>query len=126
MGTGVDLGQRNEADIDKLDIPTSLKDKLKPYTQKTGKEAQDFLRENPLNLSGSEASSLNKAVKQSELARLQKAYNSESEVSFNQLPPDAQTVIASVAYQYGDLRKATPNFWKEVTNQDWQSAISQM
>ena len=40
--------------------------------------------------------------------------------AFHDLPWQAQTVIASVAYQYGDnLPRATPRFWAKAVAQDW-------
>ncbi len=35
---------------------------------------------------------------------------------------EATTVIASVAFQYGDLESRTPNFWKQVISGDWEAA----
>lgn len=40
---------------------------------------------------------------------------------FEDLPAEAQTVIASVSFQYGvGLSVATPKFWKAVVSQDWK------
>ena len=36
------------------------------------------------------------------------------------------TVIASVAFQYGKLEKETPNFWRQVTNDDWGAAVKNL
>jgi hypothetical protein len=70
VATGVDLGQRSESDIDKLDIPDELKDKLKPYTELTGKEAEDFLKGNPLDLTEAEAEALDRSVKEPAIGHL--------------------------------------------------------
>jgi hypothetical protein len=45
-----------------------------------------------------------------------------ADVSFEDLPDGVQTVIASVAFQYGSLQKRTPNFWRQITSGDWQGA----
>ena len=42
---------------------------------------------------------------------------------FFDLPAQAQTVIASVAFQYGNLQHRTPTFWHAVTAQDWRAAV---
>ena len=41
---------------------------------------------------------------------------------FFDLPGQAQTVIASVSFQYGDLSVRSPKFWKWVATQDWPEA----
>jgi len=43
---------------------------------------------------------------------------------FFSLPRQAQTVIASVSFQYGNLALRTPNFWKAITAQDWKRTIA--
>jgi hypothetical protein len=55
-----------------------------------------------------------------------KQYNNDSEVDFQDLPPEVQTVIASVGYQYGTPHIKTPDFWGFVTSQDWDSAIAEL
>lgn len=43
---------------------------------------------------------------------------------FTDLPAAAQTVIASVAFQYGtNLDARAPKFWKAATTQDWKECI---
>lgn len=44
-------------------------------------------------------------------------------MKFKDLPAQAQTVIASVSYQYGTLSTKAPKFWAEVIVQDWEAAI---
>ena len=76
VATGVDLGQRVEADIEALDIGRRLKETLKPYALKTRGEARWFLKENPLTLTEAEARQLDKAVGASILRTLIKNYDS--------------------------------------------------
>ncbi|WP_259271153.1 pesticin C-terminus-like muramidase, partial [Klebsiella pneumoniae] len=46
---------------------------------------------------------------------------------FSSLPLNTRTAIVSVAYQYGtNLASATPNFWSQVTNGQWQEAINNL
>lgn len=45
---------------------------------------------------------------------------------FYKLPTEAQTVIASVAFQYGNLATSAPKFWAEATSKDWSGAISEL
>jgi hypothetical protein len=58
--------------------------------------------------------------------KLVTAYDAASAIDFCQLLPEIQTVIASVAFQYGDLAVETPNFWAQVTEQRWQDAIENL
>ena len=51
---------------------------------------------------------------------------SDASVSFEALAAECQTVIASVAFQYGNLSTATPNFWRQVTAQDWSGALANL
>lgn len=65
VATGFDLGQRNEADLKALGLPSSLIAKLKPYLGKKSKDAQDALAKAPLTITASEAAAIDKAVKKS-------------------------------------------------------------
>ncbi|HED35639.1 MAG TPA: hypothetical protein ENJ08_15710 [Gammaproteobacteria bacterium] len=71
--------------------------------------------------------SIDKAVKEKSTATLITRYNTSSlnknKVKFKDLPAQAQTVIASVSYQYGTLSTKAPKFWAEVIVQDWEAAI---
>ncbi len=132
IGTGVDLGARSGSDIDKLDISDDLKAKLKPYVGKQKSDAQNYLDSHPLTLTDEEASALDKSVKQPILNGLVKDYNSAVDtantsdgyqrVHFEQLPQSVQTAVVSTSFQYGSLSTATPNYWKQVTEQRWQDA----
>jgi hypothetical protein len=57
---------------------------------------------------------------------LKLAYNAEvradkTKKAFEDLPGEAQTAIASVAFQYGTrLSFRTPKFWKAAVSQDWK------
>ena len=89
-------------------------------------EAKKLLQKTPLTISVSEAESIDKAVKASRIAKIKIKYDSaaSNKKIFLDLPAEAQTVIASVSFQYGtNLDAATPKFWKAVTAQDWAEAI---
>jgi hypothetical protein len=132
IGTGVDLGQRGNSDIDALGISADLKTKLKPYTGKKTKDATDYLKKNPLAITGDDATSLDKAIKQPLLDKLIAAYDAAVDkantadqckrVHFNDLPQGVQTALASANFQYGSLPGSTPNYWKQVTEQRWKDA----
>jgi len=127
IGIGCDLGGRSEADLRRLGLPADLVEKLKPYLGKRREEAQQALASRPLRLSDGEAALLSAAIAGEIFARLAARYNQAiGEVRgtrlFHELPWQAQTAIASVAYQYGDnLPRATPRFWAKAIAQDWSA-----
>jgi hypothetical protein len=126
VATGIDIGQRSAADINKLDISDEIKAKLIPYTSKTGQEALDFLNSHPLELNEVEVNELDKAVLIPFIKNLMNAYYSASNVKFSDLPVGSQQVIASVAHQFGSLPRVAPNFWSNVVKQNWEKAIEEL
>ncbi|MEJ2682510.1 MAG: pesticin C-terminus-like muramidase, partial [Gammaproteobacteria bacterium] len=120
IATGFDLGQRNESDLKLLKLDALLKAKLKPYLGVKGKAAQDLIKKTPLVINLHQAQAIDKAVKSAHVAQLKLKYNaSTSKKKFTDLPSPAQTVIASVSFQYGvGLDVRAPKFWKAVTSQD--------
>lgn len=127
IGTGFDIGQRTADDIDAMDIPDTLKEKLKPYAELTKQDAVDYLAENPLTITSEEATALDKAVKQKALDTLIQRYdNATTGTKFAELPQQMQTVMASVEFQYGSMASKTPSFWKMVTEQRWDDAIAEL
>ncbi len=132
VASGVDLGQRTAAEIDALAIPETLKRKLKPYAGLRGGAAVAFLRARPLAIDAAEAKALDRAVRAEAMAALVRAYDravaqDPSLAPFDALPEAAQTVIASVAFQYGtNLSARTPRFWNAVVTQDWTAAAAEL
>lgn len=126
IATGFDLGQRNKSDLRALGLPLSLIDRLAPYLGVTRRDAQKLLKDEPLRISLLEASQIDKAVKQEHVAKLAADYIRSShnarKVEFFSLPAEAQTVIASVSFQYGTLSTQTPRFWKAASSQEWAVA----
>lgn len=136
IATGIDLGTRNASDIEKLNITTDLKQRLKPYSGKKGIIAQRYLQDKALVITEDDASSLDRAVKQAIVKNLIEKYNLAVRVSilkdncprqrFEQLPQSVQTAIASISFQYGSLETKTPRFWQQITEQRWQAAIDNL
>lgn len=125
IASGFDLGQRNEADLKGL--PTSLVSKLKPYLGLKGSSADTYIKANPLVITDAEGVIINKFAKQQEIDRLKKDWeNSSSSVAFDDLTKGQATVVASVAFQYGDLPTRAPIFWKHVTKGDWSKAEQEL
>lgn len=124
IATGFDLGQRSENDLKNLGLASTLIAKLKPYLTAKTTEAKKLIDKTPLTITAAEAESIDKATKASHISAIKLKYDSASKTSFIDLPAQAQTVIASVSFQYGTgLDAATPKFWKAVTTQDWTEAV---
>jgi hypothetical protein len=126
VATGFDLGARNEADLKKLNLSISLINKLKPYLGLKKQAATAALQKTPLAISKQEADSIDQAVKSDATNLLIRRYDAAvttQQKKFSQLPKEAQTVIASVACQYGDLAVRAPKFWKAVTSQNWPDTV---
>ena len=131
VATGFDLGQRNEVDLQSLGFSQPLVTKLKPYLSIKSIQASKFLASNPLTITQLEAETIDKAVKAGQVRQLQSLYsgapNNKAKLAFSSLPGEAQTVIASVAFQYGTgLSIKTPGFWGAATSQDWKRTIEEL
>jgi GH24 family phage-related lysozyme (muramidase) len=128
VATGFDLGARNVNDLNGLALDTALVTKLKPYLGKAKKDAEDALKAAPLTISADEAEAIDKAVRQKAVLALKSKYlaaaGNTQKTDFFDLAAEAQTAIASVSFQYGDLATKTPKFWAAVTAQDWKTTAS--
>lgn len=113
ISTGFDLGARNENDLRKLGIHGELLNRFKPYLGLQGMDALAFVKKAPMNISMKECHQIDAALKSHFSAEVMKRYNSaigSGKKRFDDLPSQAQTVIMSVSYQYGDPRIKTPCF----------------
>ena len=82
------------------------------------------MAKNPLAITREEASQINRIVLNSKLNAAAKAFDDElaNAGQFSKLPWHAQTVIADLWYNMGDLRDAAPRLWQQVTSGDWEAA----
>ena len=126
IATGFDLGARNEMDLLRLGLTPMLVKKLKPYLSLKSIAAEQHLNRFPLKITMFDADIIDKAVKSLITKQLIQKYDmsvAPGMKKFEFLPAEAQTVIASVFYQYGNLSTEAPKFWAEVIKQDWKAAI---
>lgn len=126
ISTGFDLGARNENDLRKLGIHGELLNRFKPYLGLQGMDALAFIKNAPMNISMKECHQIDAALKSHFSAEVMKRYNSaigSGKKRFDDLPSQAQTVIMSVSYQYGDPRIKTPLFWGAVVERDWSKVV---
>lgn len=124
VASGFDLGQHTHAYLDAIHLTgTKLKEKLLPYMGVKGKQARQILKEKPLTLTKEEALLLNEKVKEDKAKLLVKQFEKDSKLDFYSFCKEAQTVIMSVAFQYGNLKTRTPNFWKTVVVGDLEKMV---
>jgi len=132
IGKGVDLNQNSPDDLRRMGVPESLIQKFMPYFGLAGRKAADKLnddaaRHSTLSLTPKEADQLNRAVMTSNFNAAGKAFNNASpNANFIDLPWQAQTAIADLWYNRGNLTAADPKFWGQVTSGDWKSAVGHL
>lgn len=122
IATGFDLGARNINDLKGL--PKALIEKLAPYLGIKGAQAEEIASN--LNITDPEAKTIDEFSKKEATDRLKAKWQAATGNSFDDLPKNKATVIASVAFQYGDLATEAPNFWRQVTNNDWNAALNNL
>ncbi|MCE2744501.1 MAG: pesticin C-terminus-like muramidase [Burkholderiales bacterium] len=127
ISTGFDLGARNEYDLKKLGINGQLLKRFRPYLGLQGMDALAFVKKNPMKITLKECHQVDAALKSHFASQVTLRYNSAiaaGKIKFEELPSQAQTVIMSVSYQYGDPRVKTPFFWSAVLEQDWGKVVA--
>ena len=124
IASGFDLGCRNKEEL--IDNFGMLGCYLSNYTGLKGIEASEALKDMPLTISQKEADMINEYSHKEALERLDNEWDKATGEDFSELPSECQTVIASVSFQYGYLRRSTPNFWSQVINDDWEGAYENL
>lgn len=124
VAAGIDLGQYPKAYFSSLAIPDGLKEKILPYVGLMGQTARYYLNSDHLVLTQDEADALMSAITDKFTVYLGAQYRTYSRDSWSTVPDAAQTVIASVAWQYGDVAHKCPHFWEAVCEKNWKVTIS--
>lgn len=119
IGTGVDLGSKNEAYFKDLD--DGIVEKLKPYLGKKKQAAINILATKPLTLSDAEIAELDRYVKEKELKTLKDQWDKDSDVKFEDLPTNKATTVAATFYQHG-TQMFDYDYWDQTTGGDWEAA----
>lgn len=122
IATGFDLGARNLSDL--AGLPQDIIDVLTPYLGIKGAAASDLASE--LVVDDSQAKIIDEFSHNEAVERLSSSWESKTGTPFSELPMGKATTIASVAFQYGDLASKAPNFWEQVTNDDWDGAVANL
>jgi GH24 family phage-related lysozyme (muramidase) len=122
IASGFDLGARNLSDLEGL--PQNIVDLLKPFLGFKGAEAKAMASD--LVINDAQGKVINEFAKSEALQNLSQKWEAKTGTKFEELPTNKATVIASVAFQYGDLASETPNFWRQVTTDDWNAAVKNL
>lgn len=133
IATGVDLGQVSPQQIDRWALSPGLRARLRPYAGIRGPLALRTLHGAPLAVSEPEARAITAAVAEPHLQGLRHRFNDVAQhampplVFWDRIPDAAQTVIFSVDWQYGDLERECPRFWRAAAGaQDWTAVIAEL
>ena len=124
IASGFDLGARNKNDLKGL--PKDIVKTLTPYLGLKGIEAQNFLDNKELVITEEQGKIINEFAKKEAVKNLKTRWEETTKTSFDKLPKEKATVLASVAFQYGDLESQTPNFWRQTTNNQWMEAYNNL
>lgn len=127
IACGFDLGARSADELCQA-FSSQLAGKLMPYASLKKQEAANKVAALPLVLNDEEVTQINRYSKQQAVDRLTAQWNEseDTNVDFDDLPEACQTVVASVSFQYGSLQARTPNFWRQVTQGEWRSALNNL
>ena len=110
VGSGVDLGQMQASQLTSL--PQDLQALLAPYLGLRKQAAVAALQARPLTITAAQADALDALARGGALTFIQQLYDKATSAgAFDGLPNQAQTVIASVSFQYGNLAARCPKFW---------------
>ena len=125
VGVGFDLGQYNANELSGL--PDSITDKLKPYLGLKGKDAEKRLNEIPLKITQKESDIINKFIKTKILTKLKEDWEkSSSDISFDELSTEQATAVANIAFQYGNTKILSFDFWEYATNNEWGKVYKEL
>lgn len=125
IATGFDLGQYSISQL-QMAFSHDLYRKIYRFIGLKGQAALTELDKSPLTITRDEADDLDAFSHSKTVEHLSREYLRDSGVSFESLPDEAQTVLASVAFQYGNVDTRCPKFWCACIKQDWSQAIAEL
>ena len=123
IGVGFDLGQHNDGDLKRMGFSKRLRNKLRPYLQLKGADAQKEAKN--LKVSGDDYLDLILRPINYKIDRIAEKYNKKAgEDAFQNLEPELQKTIFSTMYHMGiEGKTGAPEFWKQVTSKDWTGML---
>lgn len=120
VATGVDLGQWSVEEFERLVLPGDLKVKVRFYLGHKGETAIRLLEGRPLHLTNREAELLDVAIHARIINDLARRFEFATARRFDELPGAVQTVLASLAINFGPGQLATmAKTWSLISSLDW-------
>ena len=106
IASGFDLGQIDTAGLKAYRFSIKLEKNLLPYVSKKGNTAKSFVDKNPLELTDSEITEINKKVKNRYVLKAAEFFDNDKNGrrKFKQLSEFEQTIFVSVYFQYGTAK----------------------
>lgn len=136
IAAGFDLGKHSVAGLRRLGLSEDLIKRLSPYLGLTGQAARDALEKQSVSIARDEVKQIDQAAFDSYFNSAGQAFDQAAGAgAFAKLPWRAQTVIADLWYNMGDLRGVktkkgikggAPLFWRQVTTGDWEGAYGNL
>ena len=125
IASGVDLGQMQASQL--ASLSPDLQALLAPYLGLKKQAAVAALAATPLTVTAAQADALDALARGGALTFIQQLYDRATAAgTFNALPEQAQTVIASVSFQYGNLAVRCPRFWGTCVAENWAAAVHEL
>lgn len=124
ISDGVDLGYYSPAMAKALS--QDLQDAIAPFLGLKGTEAETALFSKALVLTPDECDALEAPKRDEMLEALYSAYHGATGQDFKALPDAAQTVMASLQWQYGAMPERCPTFWRLCCARDWAGVINEL
>lgn len=124
VASGVDLGQMRQSVF--ASLPAELRAKVTPYLNLHKQDAVAALEKSPLVITQAEADILNQAVRGPIVREVGDEYEKGAGKPFAYLPDAMQTVIMSVAFQYGAIWSRCPKFWQCALRRDASGMIAEL
>jgi len=126
IGTGFDLGQQSMESLERYHFSLPLLLQLQYFAGLTGCKAKKALNDKGLTLAEDQLEELEEKVNYVYAKQIEEEYNNNSGLRFRSLDEHQQTVIVSVGFQYGSLKRRCPRFFKYITLGEWLSAVKEL
>lgn len=129
IATGCDLGQTDRATLIGYGLDPAITDLFAFYYGKKRDAAIAALHARPLSITLAQAKATDAAVHGGYMNRfVRPAYESDSGLSFDSIPKEAQAVIMSLCFQkgVGGTRRGAPKTWTFLCKQNWRAASDEL
>lgn len=131
IGAGLDLGQQDDASLERMGLAGELRTLFRPYIGKKRVAAMRALAAAPLSISEEQCAALNRAVHADYIRRAAALYDRHAEQPFAAIPPQAQAVLTSLFYQLGSPfpsggHPGYPTVFAHLCRADWQAAVHEL